>query len=64
MPYSEYLKRRALFFRGKGLTPCAIDALADEGLIAMRQGLTKFFKCFEATGSTQGVAGRRRWHPH
>ena len=52
MPYSAYLKRRALFFRDKGLTPCAIiDALAEEGLLATRQGLTKFFKRFEETGT-------------
>ena len=61
MPYSDYLKRRALFFHAKGLSPPAIaDALAEEGLVATRQGLAKFIRCFKETGSIKRCPGSGR----
>ena len=42
MPYTDYLKRRALAFYNQGLAPSAIaDALESESLTATKQGLTK-----------------------
>ena len=42
MPYTDYLKRRALAFYNQGLAPSAIaDALEAESLTATKQGLTK-----------------------
>ena len=61
MPYSEYLKRRALLFHGKGLPPQAItDALAEEGLRATRQGIAKFLKRYARTGSLARAKGSGR----
>ena len=42
MPYTDYLKRRALAFYNQGLAPSAIaDALEAESWTATKQGLTK-----------------------
>ena len=47
MPYSEYLKRRAIVHRDRELTaPAITDALAEEGLQATRQGIAKFLKWY------------------
>ena len=61
MPYSDYLKHRALYFHSKGLSPPAIaDALAAERLPATRQGLALLIKCFQRTGSLERCAGSGR----
>ena len=61
MPYSDYLKRCALFFHAKGLSPPATaDALAEEGLVATRQGLAKFIRRFKETGSIPRCPGSGR----
>ena len=57
MPYSEYLKARALFFRSQGSSASAVTKhLKEEGLRATRQGVAKFFRRYDETGS----AARRR----
>ena len=61
MPYSDYLKQRALYFYQKGMLPRAIvDALADEGMTATRQGLAKMINRYEATGTLQRRPGSGR----
>lgn len=61
MPYSDYLKRRALHFHAMGLTPPAIaDALAAEGLSATRQGLALLIKQYNRTGTLEKCAGSGR----
>ena len=61
MTYSDYLKRRALFFRSHGLSPGTVTVrLREEGLKASRQGLAKFFKRYDATGSTTRRPGSGR----
>ena len=58
MPYSEYLKRRALVLRSRGQSaPAIVQALKSEGLRASRQGLVKFFNRF---GSTERRPGSGR----
>ena len=52
MPYTDYLKQRALAFYAQGLAPPGTaDALAAEGLIATRQGLAKLIKRYFKTGT-------------
>ena len=61
MPYSDYLKHRALFFHAKGLSPPAIaDTLTEEGLVTTRQGLAKFIRRFKETGSMKRCPGSGR----
>ena len=61
MPYSDYLKRRALAFHAEGLSPAAIsDALAHEGLTATRQGLAKLIRRVEETGNLERRPGSGR----
>ena len=61
MPYSEYLKRRAIVHRDRGLTaPAITDALAEEGLRAMRQGIAKFLKRYVRTHSFARAPGSGR----
>ena len=61
MPYSDYLRRRILIHHLKGLTAAAIaDALSDEGLRATRQGITKFLRRVEETGSLERQPGSGR----
>ena len=61
MPYSDYLKCRALAFHADGLSPSAIaDALSQEGLTATRQGLAKFLRRVEETGSLERRPGSGR----
>ena len=56
MPYSDYLKHRALHFHAMGLTPQAIaDALAAEGLSATRKGLALLINCYNTTGTLRDV---------
>ena len=56
MPYSDYLKRRAIVFHERGLSSRAIiRALAREGLKATRQGIESFLKRYETTGSIKGL---------
>ena len=58
MPYYEYLKRRAIVHRDRGLTALAImDALAEEGLQATRQGIAKFLKWYAKTHSFARALG-------
>ena len=59
--YSEYVKPRALFFHANGLSPLTIaNALAKEGLVATRQGLAKFIKRYQETGSVWRRPGSGR----
>ena len=61
MPYSDYLKRRALHFHAMGLSPRAIaEALAVEGLSATRQGLALLIKRYNRTGTVERCAGSGR----
>ena len=61
MPYTDYLKRRALQLHAEGLSPTAIvDALAREGLVASRSGLAKFLRRVEQTGSLERRPGSGR----
>ena len=58
MPYSEYLKRRAIVHCDRGLTaPAIMDALAEEGLQATRQGIAKFLKWYARTHSFARAPG-------
>ena len=61
MPFSDYTKRRAMYFHGKGLLPPAIvDALAAKGIRATRQGILKLLKRIEHTGSFKRCPGSGR----
>ena len=61
MPYSDYLKRRAVALHEKRLSPRAIsDALAEEGLEATRQGIDKFLKRYDKTHSLARARGSGR----
>ena len=61
MPYSDYLKNRALCYRSQGLSPPRIvKRLKEEGLIASRQGLAKFFNRYDETGSAARRPGSGR----
>ena len=61
MPYSEYLKRRAIVHRDCRLTaPAITDALAEEGLQATRQGIAKFLKRYATTHSIARTPGSGR----
>ena len=61
MPYSDYLKRRAIALRQKRLSAPAIsDALAKEGLEATRQGIDKFLKRYDMTHSLARARGSGR----
>ena len=61
MPYSEYLRRRALVLHSRGLTARAIvDSLADEGLRATPQGIAKFLRRVQDTGTLERQPGSGR----
>ena len=61
MPYTDYLKCRAFQLHAEGLSPTAIvDALAQEGLVASRHGLARFFRRVEQTGSLERCPGSGR----
>ena len=61
MTYSDNLKRRALFFCSQGMSPGVVAIrLGDEGLKASHQGLAKFLKHYDATGSTTRHPGSSR----
>ena len=61
MPYSEYLKHRALVHHAQGLSPSGIaHALAQEGLVATRQGIAKFLRRVEETGNLHQQPGSGR----
>ena len=61
MPYSEYLKRRTIVHRDRGLSALAItDALAEEGLRTTRQGIGKFLKRYARTHSFARAPGSGR----
>ena len=61
MPYSEYLKARALFFRSQGSSASAVTKhLIEEGLRATRQGVAKFFRRYDETGSAARRPGSGR----
>ena len=61
MPYSDYLKTRALFFRSHGVSPgVVVKKLKEEGLHASRQGLAKFFRRYDETSSTARRQGSGR----
>ena len=61
MPFSEYVKRRALYYQKQGLLPPAIvDALAAEGETATRQGIAKMLKRVEITGRLKRCPGSGR----
>lgn len=61
MLYSEYMKRRALFYQAQGLSPSGIaHALAQEGLVATRQGIAKSLWWVEETGNLHRRPGSGR----
>ena len=61
MPYSDYLKARALFFRSHGVSPGVVaKRLKEEGLHASRQGQAKFFRLYDKTSSTARRPGSGR----
>ena len=61
MPYSEYLKRRAIVHRDHGLSaPAITDALAEEGLQPTRQGIAKFLKRYASIHSFVRAPGSGR----
>ena len=61
MPYSNYLRRRVLVHHSRGLSTRAIaDALSDEGLHATSQGIAKFLRRVEETGSLERQPGSGR----
>ena len=54
MPYSDYLRCRVLVHHSRGLSARAItDVLSDKGLRATRQGIAKFLRCVDETGSLE-----------
>ena len=62
MPYSDYLKRRALVHHGSGLSSQEIvDALSQEGLSATRQGIAKFLRRYRDTGRLERAKAVREW---
>ena len=58
MPYTEYLKSRALHFRSGGKSLGVV--VKEEGLSATRHGLWKFFCKYDSTGVTARLRGSRR----
>ena len=61
MPYSDYLRRRVLVHHSRGLsTRATADALSDEGLRATRQGIVKFLRRVQETGSLERQPGSGR----
>ena len=61
MQYSNYVKRRALFFRSSGASASSVAlSLQAEGLHATHQGLAKFFRRYELTGTTRRQPGSGR----
>ena len=61
MPYSDYLRRRVLVHHSRGLSARAIaDVLSDEGLRATRQGIAKFLRRVDETGSLERQPGSGR----
>ena len=61
MPYSDYLKHRAIVLRERGLSSQTIvDLLAEEGLKATRQGIAQFQKRYATTCSIKRARGSGR----
>ena len=61
MPYSDYLKHRAIVLRERGLSSQTIvDLLAEEGLKATRQGIAQFLKRYATTCSIKRARGSGR----
>ena len=61
MPYSDYLKTRALHFRSQNLSlAVVVQRLKDEGLTATRQGLWKIYRNVDTTGSITRRPGSGR----
>ena len=61
MVFSTYKKLRIVFFHQKGLkTPEIGKRLFQEGMMSSRQGIHKFIKRFEATGSVSRKQGSGR----
>ena len=56
--YSDYLKHRTIVLRKRGLSSQTIvDALAEEGLKATRQGIAQFLKRYATTCSIKRAQG-------
>ena len=61
MPFSDYLKQRALAHHNDGLSSRTIaEALANEGLSATRQGIAKMLGRYRRTGSLSRARGSGR----
>ena len=61
MPYSDYLKHRAIVLRERRLSSQTIvDLLAEEGLKATRQGIAQFLKRYATTCSIKRARGSGR----
>ena len=61
MPYSDYLKHRAIVLRERGLSSQTIvDLLAEDGLKATRQGIAQFLKPYATTCSIKRARGSDR----
>ena len=61
MPYSDYLKHRAIVLCERGLSSQTIvDLLAEEGLKATRQGTAQFLKRYATTCSIKRARGSGR----
>ena len=58
MPYSDYLRHRTIVLHERGLSSQTIvDALAEEGLKATRQGIAQFLKRYATTCSIKRAQG-------
>ena len=61
MPYSDYLKHRAIVLRERGLSSQTIvDLLAEEDFKATRQGIAQFLKRYATTCSIKRARGSGR----
>ena len=61
MVFSEYTKRRILFYQAKGYrSPTIADKLRDEGIIVSRKGVSDFLSRVEKTCSTSRRPGSGR----
>ena len=61
MPYSDYKKQRIIYWHTKGLrAPLICNKLANEGLPTTRQGIHKFLRKVEETGTIAWRPGSGR----
>lgn len=62
MGFSDYVKKRILFYHNERLLPSKIQKeLEKEGIKANRVGIWKFLQRFQASGAIERKPGSGRW---